>query len=514
DDNGGAFRRAEEVVVELYRFAAEAEDSGKRELRSSWARRCDGMAGYRELLEISKNKHPITATIDLFDQDPWLFTCQNATLDLQSGVVKEPNPGHFITKTAKVTYDEAAESPLWNAFLKDIFRDNLGEVDKDLISFVQMAIGYSLTGSMAEQIFFFCFGGGANGKSVFLSVIREMMGDYARQTDFNTFLVQRNESVRNDVAALAGARFITAQESEEGKRLAMALIKSWTGGDPITARFLHHEYFTFNPVGKLWFASNTKPVITERNKGAWRRVCMIPFTVSIPPEMQDPDLEDKLLLELPGIFNWALDGLKKYLEVGRLEVPSSVKNATNLYKEEYDSIGSFIQSRLDFNPDAYIMGKELYVAYNDFCEEAGYTPVSKKKFNQEIGSEPGVMKVDSRHSIKWLGVELLGETIDTVSNVSYVSRNLGFSYVKEIIAKNLEMDSHHSQTHKSNENETVGGGELPPLDQLLATYARKGEPIRTRDYPDIDELEMLEALDAGGWTEKRGVWWPPSEEKR
>ena len=515
DDNGGAFRRSEEVVVELYRFASEADDSAKREIRSQWARRCDGMGGYREMLEIAKNKHPITSTIELFDQDPWLFTCQNVTLDLQSGVVTEPKPSHFITKAASVVYDPDAKAPLWDAFLKDVFRDSSGDPDGELISFVQQAVGYSLTGSMAEQMFFFCYGAGANGKSVFLSVIRDMMGDYARQTDFNTFLVQRNESVRNDVAALAGARFVTALESEEGKRLAMALIKAWTGGDPITARFLHQEYFTFNPVGKLWFASNTKPMITERNKGAWRRVCMIPFTVSIPPEMQDPDLEDKLLKELPGIFNWALDGLKKYLEVGKLELPSGVTNATKLYREEYDSIGSFIQSRVKYDKNAYILGKELYSAYEEFCEEAGYTPLGKRKFNQEIESEPGVMKSDFRQSIKWIGIELLGETIETVSNVSYVSRNLGFSYVKEIIGKNLEMDSHNSQTHIQGEIETVGDfGPPSQISQILADHIRKGTPIRTREHPDYDELEMLEALDAGGWTEKRGVWWPPSEEKR
>jgi P4 family phage/plasmid primase-like protien len=515
DSNGGAFRRAEEVVKEIYRYASEAEDAKDRGMRSSWARRCDSMAGYRELLDLAKNKHPVTSTHGLFDQDPWLLNCQNGTLDLQSGEFREADPSKYITKVINCAHDPKADAPLWKAFLKDIFRTDQNEPDEELISFVQMAIGYSLTGSMAEQLFFFCYGAGANGKSVFLSIIRELMGDYARQTDFNTFLVQRNESVRNDVAALAGARFITALESEEGKRLAMALIKSWTGGDPITARFLHQEYFTFSPVGKLWFASNTKPVITERNKGAWRRVCMIPFTISIPPEMQDPDLEECLKTELPGILNWALEGLKKYLEVGKLEMPPSVKNAINLYRDEFDSIGAFIQSRLEFDSNAYIMGKELYAAYNDFCEDVGYNPVSKKKFNQEIESEPGVMKVDSRHSIKWLGIELLGETIDTVSNVSYRGRNLDKSYVRDIREKTW-ISSHIAHIAHTETNLTKSEAFKVPeeMEQTLSEMERQGDAYNVSAFElewDLDEGEGAPLLEARGWEERSpGIWYPPT----
>ena len=514
DGNGAAIRRAVDVVKELYIFASQADDSAKREIRSGWARRCDSMASYREMLEIAKNTHPLAATLEIFDTDPWLLNCQNGTLDLQSETFKEPKPGHFITKQIKAAYDPKAEANLWDAFLKDIFQVD-GEPDEELISFVQQAVGYSLTGSMAEQMFFFCFGAGANGKSVFLSILRELMGDYARQADFSTFLVQRNESVRNDVAALAGARFVTALESEEGKRLAMALLKSWTGGDPITARFLHQEYFTFSPVGKLWFASNTRPTITERNKGAWRRVCMIPFTVSIPAELQDPDLESCLMQELSGILNWALEGLKKYLEVGKLTIPKSVKDATTLYKEDNDSIGSFIKSRLDFDPGSSIMGKELYIAYTDFCEDAGYSAIGKKKFNQEIESEPGIMRVESHKSIKWIGIELSREVMEIGGKGVNRTRNLGFSYTKEYREKNPHFMSNSPLSPQLKEPSEDEGVEMPStIDQLLATYARKGEPIRTREHPDYDELEMLEAMDEGGWTEKRGIWWPPTEETR
>lgn len=509
DDDGGAIRRSMEAVKELYRYAWETDDPQKRQSRVRWATKSDCMAGYREILEICKNKHPMTSTLDLFDNDPWMLNCSNGTLDLQSQEFRKPDPLNYITKSISTKYDPECECPLWKAFLKDIFRDDKDNPYDELISFVQQAVGYSLTGSMAEQMFFFCYGGGANGKSVFLAVIRELMGDYAKQTDFNTFLTQKNESVRNDIAALAGGRFITASEPESGKSLAMSLLKAWTGGDPITARFLHQEFFTFQPVGKLWFAANTRPAITERNMGAWRRVCMIPFNVSIPPKMQDLDLEEKILKELPGILNWALDGLKKYLDVGKLVLPNCVTDANKLYKKEFDSISSFIDGCIEINNNSTILGRELYEAYEKFCEEMGYRPASKQKFNREIESEPGVMKIDSRNVVKWLGINLLGEGIETVSNVSNVSRNLGFSYTKEILEKKREITSHYShysQLQNLNEDD-------PTPDEVLIDMEMHDMPIH-EDNLEMecnlkDVAEAREHLKRRGWTPIGGGYWKP-----
>jgi len=289
---------------------------------------------------------------------------------------------------------------LWKKFLNDIFAGN-----EDLIHYIKRAVGYCLTGSTSEQIFFFCYGTGANGKSVFLAVLRALMGEYAKQADFSSFLIQRNEKVRNDLAGLAGARVITAVEAEEGGRLSMQVLKSWTGGDPITARFLFGENFTFKPQGKIWLAANTKPAITERNYAAWRRVHLIPFNVTIPPEKRDQNLENKLIAELPGILNWALEGLKDYLKVG-LKTPEAVTKATKEYRQENDSIESFIAECCELGKLKVCKNSELYPNYVIFCNMSGLTPLSQHKFSPEMNSKPGISSKKSKFGVEWKGLDL------------------------------------------------------------------------------------------------------------
>jgi P4 family phage/plasmid primase-like protien len=273
---------------------------------------------------------------------------------------------------------------------------------------------------MIEQIFFFCYGMGANGKSVFLAVLRALLGEYAKQADFNTFLVQRNEKVRNDLAALANARVITAIEAEEGGRLSMQVIKSWTGADPITARFLFGEYFTFQPTGKIWLAANNKPAISERNHAAWRRVRLIPFNVTIPEAEQDKDLEAKLLQELPGILNWAIEGLLEYSESG-LDAPRAVLNATNEYRRENDSLEQFIFECCDLGKLKVCKNTELYNAYLSFCGMSGIIALSQTKFSIELKAREGITSAKSKHGIEWKGIALKAGWVTGLSNPSTIA---------------------------------------------------------------------------------------------
>ncbi|OPY55595.1 MAG: hypothetical protein A4E49_00381 [Methanosaeta sp. PtaU1.Bin112] len=289
--------------------------------------------------------------------------------------------------------------------------------DKDLREYIQRAVGYCLTGSMIEQIFFFCYGMGANGKSVFLAILRALLGEYARQADFSTFLVQRNEKVRNDLAALAGARVITAIEAEEGGRLSMQVIKSWTGCDPVTARFLFGEYFTFLPVGKIWLAANNKPAIAERNYAAWRRVRLIPFTVTIPPEEQDKKLEEKLLEELPGILNWALDGLQDYRENG-MKTPTAVLDATAEYRRENDSLEQFIFECCELGKLRVCKNTELYSTYLNFCGMSGLKALSQTKFSIELKTRDCITQTKTKHGVEWKGIDLKAEWVTGSSNPS------------------------------------------------------------------------------------------------
>ena len=175
-------------------------------------------------------------------------------------------------------------APRFDRFLKEVFGD-----DTDLIGYIQRAVGYSLTGATAEQCFFCCYGDGANGKSTFLNAIRNVVGGYGCNLPFSAFELEARASIPNDVATLPGRRFVTAIETAESSQLNAARIKALTGSDPITARLLHREFFTFEPVSKFWLAFNHRPVVTDDSHGFWRRVHLIPFLRRF-----DPNGEPKL----------------------------------------------------------------------------------------------------------------------------------------------------------------------------------------------------------------------------
>ncbi len=399
DANGGAMRLAGDVVGELYHAAGSADGKDARAALASFAKATDTRKGLTNMLALAANRLQFALTADDFDRDAFLLGAENITIDLKTGTSREPRREDRITKTVGARYDKTAQCPLWLKFLDRIFPDN------ELREYIKRAVGYCLTGSMIEQIFFFCYGQGANGKSVFLATIRAILGEYAKQADFNTFLVQRNEKVRNDLAALAGARVITAIEAEEGGRLSMQVIKSWTGGDPVTARFLFGENFTFQPQGKLWLAANNKPAITERNHAAWRRVRLIPFNVTIPEAEQDKDLEAKLLEELPGILNWTLEGLHDYLQDGML-TPKAVQEATEEYRKENDSIEAFLAECCEIGKLKVCKNADLYGQYQNFCRMSGLTALSQHKFSPEMKNRTGISSNRNMCGVFWKGVDL------------------------------------------------------------------------------------------------------------
>jgi len=401
DGNGGAMRLADDVVGALYLAAAHADGKDAREKLTLHAWVTDSRKGLNNMLALAANRRQFAITADKLDSDAWLMGADDLTFDLRTCTKREPRREDLITKTIGPKYDKTAQCTTWLNFLARIFPD------EELRKYIKRATGYCLTGSMVEQVFFFCYGLGANGKSVFLAILRALLGDYAKQADFSTFLVQRNEKVRNDLAALAGARVITATEAEEGGRLSMQVIKSWTGADPITARYLFAEYFTFQPTGKIWLAANNKPAI-ERNHAAWRRVRLIPFNVTIPEAEQDKNLESKLLLELPGILNWALEGLEDYLQNG-LDTPKAVQDATTAYRQENDSLEQFASECCELGKLKVCKNSDLFGQYLNFCGMSGLKALSQKTFSLELSARDGVKSTRSKHGMTWTGIALKSE---------------------------------------------------------------------------------------------------------
>jgi P4 family phage/plasmid primase-like protien len=240
-----------------------------------------------------------------------------------------------------------------------------------------------INGSESSAYFFFT-AVVANGKSTFLEITRALLGDYAKNTDFGTFLTHHYEGIRNDLARLFGARFVSAVEAERGKSFAEVLLKQLTGGDPVTARFLYNEFFEYYPAFKIVLAANHPPAISESEVAIWRRLHVIPFTVTIPPARRDKQLPDKLRTELSGILNWALEGCREWLQNG-LSVPEEVRAATRDYQDTVDPVRRFVRESCAFHPSYSIETQTLFEAYRRWCKQEEERPVGESVFSKRLG---------------------------------------------------------------------------------------------------------------------------------
>ena len=287
-------------------------------------------------------------------------------------------------------------------FLQRVF-----DGDNELIDYIQRAVGYTLTGSIREQVFFVLHGTGSNGKSTFIETLRVLLGDYAKHTPFDTFLIKRDGGIPNDVARLCGARLVTACEADAGKRLSESLVKSLTGGDTITARFMRQEFFEFSPQFKIWMATNHRPGIWGVDHAIWRRIKLIPFNVTIPDEQQDKNLPRKLRSELPGILAWAVRGCLRWRESGIGEA-TAVAAATQQYRRDEDVLSDFLEEQCVLAARVQVKVADLYRAYTRWAEDNGGPGLSKKRFGVYLKERPeGLSSArGSRGDRIWRGIGL------------------------------------------------------------------------------------------------------------
>ena len=398
DETGAAMRRACATIRAAAIRADALEEDKERARLLRHALKSESAARLHSMLRLATSLLPVTP--DQLDRSAWLLNCANGTLDLRSGELRPHDRADLLTRLAPVHYDGAAACPLWEAFLHQVM-----DGSEEMVAFLQRAVGYSLTGSTAEQVLFLLHGVGANGKSTFIETIRAMLGDYSTQADFTTFLRQQGEGVRNDVARLVGARFVSAVEAEGGKPLAEAMVKQLTGGDTVTARFLFKEFFEFTPVFKLWLAANSRPTVRGTDNGIWRRIRLVPFTVTIPPAERDRDLGRKLAAELPGILAWAVRGCLQWQADG-LGVPADVEAATEAYRDAMDVLGGFITESCVVRPGAQVTSADLYSAYTAWCEGNGERPVTRRKMGLRLSERGFERRRGSGGRHTWMGVGL------------------------------------------------------------------------------------------------------------
>ncbi len=326
-------------------FANACNDDDKAKIASA------GKVTAIERLARSDRRH--AATADIWDSDPWLLNTPGGIVGLRTGETLPHDPERYMTKITAVA--PGGECPLWRQFLAQVTGDN-----KELEDFLQRIAGYCLTGSTSEQALFFLYGTGGNGKGVFLNTLSAILADYAAVAPMETFTATQGERHPTDLAGLRGARLVTSQETENGRRWAESKIKAMTGGDPISARFMRQDFFTYMPAFKLVIAGNHKPGLSGVNEAIRRRFLLVPFTVTITEP--DRELPDKLRAEWPGILAWMIEGCLSWLENG-LKPPDPVKDATAAYLSGEDSLAQWTEELCVTGREHWGVGAHLWKSW-------------------------------------------------------------------------------------------------------------------------------------------------------
>ena len=264
-----------------------------------------------------------------------------------------------------------------------------------VLAYVQRVIGYTLTGLTGEEVMFFLWGDGANGKSTFRETIYEMMGDYAGAGNKDLLIENKKSGAATpELARLHGKRLITINETKQGDVLNEDRLKAITSHDKIVARDLYEKEFEFTPTHKGFVTTQHQPIIKGTDEGIWRRVHLWPFEYTFPEDKRDPEFREKVLLpELPGILNWALEGLKDYQRRKGLAPPKSVKEATAEYRKDMDLVGRWFEERCEQDMYAEEKSRVLYVSYQGWISEQGIRPISFNHFGRTLSKFPKTKSV-------------------------------------------------------------------------------------------------------------------------
>ena len=426
-------RIAIKTFREMYIEAAKENDVDRRNKLTKWAQSSEKSSVF--LNSINRAEAMLPVTQDELNKDLFKVNCSNGVIDLKTGELLSHDRHMMMTKNTHVEYQPNAKCPKWIDFLESIMKDEKGNIKHDLIEFLQKAIGYTLTGDTSEQVAFFLWGTGRNGKSTFINIVKEILGDYGKQTNADTFTSKMHEGgINNDIARLHGSRFVSAVESEDGQKLSESLIKQLTGGEPITARFLRKEFFEFVPEFKIFFTTNHKPIVKGDDEGIWRRIRLIPFTYTVPKEEVDKQLPEKLRAELPGILRWAVEGCLKWKQEG-LGEPADVKAATDEYKEEMDLLSNFMEDCCVVMPAAKIPVNVIHKEYMKWADENGEYPMKQRAFSNRLQMKGFNKRKSTGNKTFFFGIGLLEDYKDELPNSYPVTQSDRFSSIPTIEKK-------------------------------------------------------------------------------
>jgi putative DNA primase/helicase len=376
DDDGAVMRLAMSVADSVW---MDAKGCLTKEV-ADFAVKTSGRGSLKAMLELAAADVPVSVA-DL-DANPWLLNCTNGTVDLRTGKLAAHRPEDNLTKICPTRFNPEAQSYHWDKFLDGVFGG-----DDLIIQFVQRLAGYCATGDVSEQILAVFFGTGSNGKSTLLNAVQNTLGtDYTAAAPPALLMEKKTETHPTELAGLFGKRFVIAQETNQGARLAESTVKQLTGGDMISARRMREDFWTFAPTHKLGICTNNRPRVRGSDHGIWRRLVLIPFERRFwnpakgetgPDDLrQDKDLPARLAAEAEGILSWMVRGCLDW-QRGGLRIPDSVRAATEEYRTEQDVLGRFVAECCLFGQVYRVKFSDLYTRLENWCKDSGDNLPSK-----------------------------------------------------------------------------------------------------------------------------------------
>lgn len=365
DQRGEIVRRAKHTVESIYDEAKNLEwESDNRKKLLKFALRSESSGEIAGMLKLAQSEPGIPVLPDEFDADPWLFNAANGTIDLRTGLLQEHRREDLLTCLSPVPFDPKAQYPEFEKFMYQIMNNN-----NALVEFLWMSLGYALSGDCREQCFWIFWGSGANGKGTLMNLISEIFGSYWTNISTETILAKdsNGNQIRSDLAQLDGPRLVTASEIDKGRRLSESLVKSLSGQDPITARKLYGDEFTFTPQFKMFVQSNNKPIIRDLTEGMWRRLKLVKFPMKFEKK-KDTELPEKLRAERSGILGWLVKGCLEWQRFGGLDEPEEVSAAVQDYRDQMDPLKEWMDEKCLIAPDLTATAGDLYGSYSDWAE--------------------------------------------------------------------------------------------------------------------------------------------------
>jgi putative DNA primase/helicase len=359
DRSGEVERRAKATVATMYADAALLGDEQRAAL-GKWATACESVSKLKAMVESARSDERVVVRLEDLDADPWALNVGNGIIDLKTGALRPHDPAELHAKIANanlIDREWSEQAPQWATFLRRVLPDDA------VRSYVQKLVGYTLAGDIGANVLPICSGEGANGKSVFLGVLGEVMGDYATTAAPGLLEQRRERGIPADLADLRGYRFAVASEVEPGRSLAVEVMKQITGEQRIKARKLYANYEGYDNVTTLWMAANDMPEVNGLDEAVFRRIRRIPFDVTIPEGERDPGLHHKLVEERDGILRWMVDGIVRYHEEG-LEPPEAVAKATRDYKTESNPLAEWFEAKCERADDGFVSAQALRDSYD------------------------------------------------------------------------------------------------------------------------------------------------------